>query len=105
MAKRIVVDVSRLFLLWNDAALTRAEVARRLRLTHGQLTSLAQRYKLAKRPHYKPRGTTVPDPTPEEIEQRARECRELHYKARRDEDEATTVAKVLQVGRRSSGAA
>jgi len=38
------VDVPTLFLLWADMTLTRVEVARKLGVTEGNLTRLAERY-------------------------------------------------------------
>jgi hypothetical protein len=40
-----------------------------------------------------------PDPTPEEIEERARECREKHFQARRREPWETTRIQLWREGR------
>ena len=87
---RVKVDAARLFAVWNDESLTRAEVARELGVTAGQLTRLAGRHGLAPRGR-KHRAFSMADPTPDEILSRAAECRERHYAQRRAEtDEAST---------------
>ena len=44
-----------------------------------------------------PRESYSPfDPTPEEIEQRAQECREIHYARRRGESEHATQSRVIR---------
>jgi transposase-like protein len=81
---RVQIDVARLFALWNDEQMTRAEVARELGVTAGQLARLAGRHGLAARGR-KHRAFSMADPTPDEIERRAAECRERHYAQRRAE--------------------
>ena len=90
MPMRVRIDVARLFSLWHDESLTRAEVARELGVTAGQLTRLASRHGLGARGRTH-RAFSMTDPTPDEIARRAAECRERHYAQRRAEtDEAST---------------
>lgn len=89
----VTCDAAELFRLWNDSTLTRAEIAYALGVTAGQLTRLASRHGLGKRgPQY--RAFEVADPTPEEIEERAAECRAKHMEQRRAEDVTCTNSKV-----------
>jgi len=67
---RVKIDVARLFALWNDESLTRAEVARELGVTAGQLTRLASRHGLGARGRTH-RAFSMADPTPDEIARRA----------------------------------
>ena len=87
------VDVPMLFALWGDTTLTRAEVARKLGLTANQLTRLADRHGLGRRGRQH-RAFSMDDPTPEQIAERAAECRERHMAQRRAEDVCTTNSKV-----------
>jgi len=59
------VDVPTLFLLWADMTLTRVEVARKLGVTEGNLTRLAERYGLGPRGRQH-RAFSMDDPTPED---------------------------------------
>ena len=70
MPMRGKIDVARLFSLWNDESLTRAEVARELGVTAGQLTRLASRHGLGARGRTH-RAFSMADPTPDEIARRA----------------------------------
>jgi hypothetical protein len=65
MPMRVRIDVARLFSLWHDESLTRAEVARELGVT-GQLTRLASRHGLGARGRTH-RAFSMADPTPDEI--------------------------------------
>ncbi len=87
------VDVPTLFLLWADMTLTRVEVARKLGVTEGNLTRLAERYGLGPRGRQH-RAFSMDDPTPEEIAERARECRERHFAQRRAETATATDSKL-----------
>ncbi|NBT05580.1 MAG: hypothetical protein EBS54_02085 [Betaproteobacteria bacterium] len=84
----------RLFELWADHSLSRAQVAGRLGISVAMLYRLMRRHKLPPRP--KELKAPVPDPTPEEIAERARECRERHYAQRRAEPDQLTSSKVSQ---------
>ena len=81
---RIQVDMQELYRMWHDRRLTRREIALALGVSQSFLSTTAARLGL-------PRRETVHseanDPTPEEIAERARECRERHYAARRLESE------------------
>jgi transposase-like protein len=79
------VDVPLLFRLWGDMTLTRAEIARKLGTTENQLTRLAERHGLGRRGRQH-RAFSMDDPTPEEIAERAAECRARHFAQRRAED-------------------
>lgn len=73
----IQIDVKKLFELWADEDLTHTEVARALGVTSGRLTKLAAQYGLKRRPR-RHRAHSMVDPTPEEIAERAMECRLRH---------------------------
>jgi hypothetical protein len=92
MKTRRKIDVARLTKLWCYHTLPRAEVARRVGVSGSHLTRLASLYKLPERPAE--HCAWVTDPTPEEIAERARECRERHYAQRRAEGEETTRTKI-----------
>lgn len=92
MGRRVTYSVSELFRLWSEDGLTRAEVARLLGVTAGQLTKLASRHGLGPRGRQH-RAFSMDDPTPEEIAARAAECRERHYAQRRAEDANNTHSK------------
>lgn len=87
------VDVPMLFRLWEDTTLTRAEMARKLGVTEGNLTRLAERYGLGPRGRQH-RAFSMDDPTPDEIAERARECRERHMAQRRAETATATDSKL-----------
>jgi hypothetical protein len=92
MPKYTPVDVQLLYRLWNTPTLTRCEIARQLGVPQSYVTYLAQRHKLPPRGR-KFRPPEV-DPTPDEIAERARECRERHMALRRSEPVGTTTSKV-----------
>ena len=83
MGKLAKVDVAKLFALWSDMTIHRDDIARRLGISVSRLYLLKQRHGLPDRPCKRqwPRA----DPTPEQIAERARECREKHYAQRRAE--------------------
>ena len=84
------VSPERLFRFYADHTLSKADVARRLGISQAYLERLVRLHKVPRRPNNPTRPT--PDPTPEEIEQRARECRERHYAARRAEPADTVFS-------------
>jgi len=86
------IDVPLLFALWADESNTRAEIASRLGISHTFLTRLVAKHKLA--PRRKEHKCNVVDPTPDEIAERARQCREKHFAERRAEPYESTVSKV-----------
>lgn len=63
------------------------DIGRRFGVSYTTVYNWAKRYKLPDRP--KPQCTAV-DPTPDEIAERARECRERHLAEKRKEDVRTT---------------
>lgn len=71
-----VTDVEYLRSLWSSD-ITNAELCRRLNVSGGSLHDLRKRHSLPPRPEYdNSRSYRAPnDPTPEEIEARAAECR------------------------------
>lgn len=85
------VDVPLLFRLWTTGV-AREVICQELRISGQQLSVLKQQYKLPERPR-RPAGL-APDPTPEEIAERAAECRERHMAQRRAEDVCNTYSKV-----------
>ena len=82
------IDVLALFELWHSELET-ADIAIRVGVSQCTLNELRKRYGLPKRRRVS--VLLVADPTPEEIEQRARECRERHYAERRGETDRTTL--------------
>ena len=85
------IDVPVLHSLW-ASELELAEIAVRLGCSVSTLYMLRDRHKLPPRPRM--RVTVLTDPTPQEIEERARECRERHYAQRRGEGEYATKFRV-----------
>jgi hypothetical protein len=86
------VDLAKLYRLWNDHTLTRVKVSAMLGISPTHLTRLVARHKLPPRP--RDRNQHGNDPTPDEIAQRAAECRERHYAQRRAEPDEVTRKKV-----------
>jgi len=86
------VDLAKLYQLWNDHTLTRVKVSSMLGISPTHLTRLVARHKLPPRPRDK--NQFINDPTPDEIAQRAAECRERHYAQRRAEPDCSTTSKV-----------
>lgn len=90
-SRRRPVDVPLLFKLWTTGV-AREVICRELGISGSQLSILHKRHKLPPRP--KRPASIAPDPTPEEIAERAAECRERHMAQRRAEDVLTTNSKV-----------
>jgi hypothetical protein len=82
MSVKMSVDVTLLFKLWADNGLTKTEIARQVGVTERGLDVLAARHKLPSRGK-KHRSHSIIDPTPEEIAERALECRLKHLAAKR----------------------
>ena len=78
------VDVKEFFRLWHDPTLSRRDIGLALGVSQSFLSTMAARLGLPRR---KTRHCEANDPTPEQIAERARECRERHYAARRLESE------------------
>jgi DNA-binding CsgD family transcriptional regulator len=89
--QRVNVDVPKLFLLWHTQA-TLAEIAEQLGCKVTTLWTLKKRHKLP--PKRRPDGSSPNDPTPKEIAERARNCRERHFAQRRGECESTTKGRL-----------
>lgn len=70
----INIDVPELFRLYNDPSIPTTELCRMLNISNGSLHRLRMRYGLPLRPA-QPCNRRHDDPTPEEIEERAAECR------------------------------
>lgn len=85
------IDVPVLHTLWMSD-LEMPEIAVRLGCSVSTLYLLRDRYKLPPRP--RTRVSVLSDPTPQEIEERARECRERHYAQRRGESEYASKFRV-----------
>lgn len=83
------VDVPLMFRLWADKSIQKWEIAKRLGISESTLASLAKRHHLPQR--LRPQVVLALDPTPDEIAQRARECRERHYAERRGETDRNTL--------------
>ena len=86
------VDLARLYQLWNDHTLTRVRISEMLGISPTHLTRLVARHKLPPRPRDK--NQHMNDPTPDEIAERARQCREKHFAQRRAEPDCSTTSKV-----------
>lgn len=82
------VDVKLLYKLWHSE-IPYADVALALGVCASTLYALRIKHGLGPRPRYLKEPDN--DPTPSEIEQRARECRERHYAQRRGETDETTL--------------
>lgn len=91
-----LIDVPLLYRLWHSdpREVSTTEIARQLGVSASTLYKYAELHKLSKRERVY-RDLTV-DPTPEEIEQRAAECREKHFKKRRRESEEQTRSRVAK---------
>jgi DNA-binding CsgD family transcriptional regulator len=82
------VDLPKLFRLWYSDMDT-ADIAVTFGVSLSTLHTLRMRHKLPKRP--RATVTLVSDPTPDEIAERARQCRERHFAERRGETDDTTL--------------
>lgn len=82
------IDVPLLYKLWHSEMET-PDIALALGVSLSTLHNVRGKYKLPKRP--RAAVTLVSDPTPDEIAERARQCRERHYAERRGETEETTL--------------
>ena len=89
--QRVDVDVPKLFLLWHTQA-TLTEIAEQLGCKVTTLWTLKKRHKLP--PKRRKDGSSISDPTPQQIEERAREVREMHYARRRGESDSTTKVRL-----------
>lgn len=69
--------------LWDDPTLSNREIAHRLKISQSYLCKLRERLELPRRCMAQSRPPY--DPTPEEIAERAAECRERHLAERRAE--------------------
>jgi DNA-binding transcriptional MerR regulator len=85
------IDIPVLHSLW-ATELELPEIAVRLGCSVSTLYMLRDRHKLPLRPRM--RVSVLTDPTPQEIEERARECRERHYAQRRGESEHASKFRV-----------
>lgn len=90
-SRRKPVDVPALFRMWTTGV-AREVICQELGVSSQQLSVLKQQYKLPDRP--KRPASLAPDPTPEEIAERAAACRERHFAQRRAEDACNTYSKV-----------
>lgn len=84
------VNVPELFRLWNSE-MTNTELCEHFQITGGSLWSLRKKYALPQRPKVANRDTQrrPEDPTPEEIAERAAECR-----AKRTKEEKARMEKL-----------
>jgi uncharacterized protein YjcR len=89
--QRVDVDVPKLFLLWHTQA-TLAEIAEQLGCKVTTLWTLKRRHKLP--PKRRPDGSSITDPTPQQIEERAMECREMREAKMRGESDSATKARL-----------
>ena len=77
--------------LWM-AGETAEAISKRFGVSYSTICEWSKRYKLPKRE--KPQPHRAGDPTPEEIVERARECRERHFAQRRAESDDSARTKV-----------
>ena len=82
------IDVPTMYRMWTDGVPSQV-IAERLGVCMSTLHALRKRHKLPKRAVV--RRVTPKDPTPEELQVRARECREKHFAQRRGESDETTL--------------
>lgn len=89
-----IIDVPLLYRLWHSdpREVPTPQIARSLGISVSTLYKQAEKHKLPKRERVYLDLTA--DPTPEEIEQRAAECRERHFAKRRRESEDDTRKRV-----------
>lgn len=89
--KRVLV----LHQMWMDGK-TYEEIGKRFGVAASTIYWWSRQYKLPKRP--KPMKSKSPDPTPEEIAERAAECRARHLAERRAEspDSSRTKARLAR---------
>jgi transposase len=83
------IDAALLHSLWFSEMDT-GDIAIRFGVSQSTLNTVRKRYKLPPRPKRRAESVLV-DPTPSEIEERARQCRERHFAQRRGETEETTL--------------
>jgi DNA-binding CsgD family transcriptional regulator len=93
--QRIDVDVPKLFALWATQA-TLPEIAEQLGCKLTSLWTLKRRHKLP--PKRRPDGSSPNDPTPQEIEERAMECRKMREAKLRGESDSATKARLWRGG-------
>lgn len=92
--RRLQYSVTELFALWGSGASYDA-IAAAIGCNVGTVQKLKERHKLPNRKRqtnteFKP----ADDPTPEQIAERARECREAHYAKRRRETAVETDSRL-----------
>lgn len=86
------IDVPLLFELWSTD-LSYMEIAQRMGVSVSTIALLRKHHGLPLRMQRRKESVTD-DPTPAEIEERSRQCRERHYAQRRSEKECNTSSKV-----------
>ena len=88
--------------LWADSELSRTDLAVHFGCSVSSIDHLRVELGLGKRKRTPWRAEQViPDPTPEEIAERARECRERHFAERRREPDVPTCRGWRQTQRAS----
>lgn len=83
---------------WHEDTMTLMDISLRLGCSVTTLSRLASEYRIPRRSAV--HQNIVADPTPEEIAERARECRERHYAERRGESVVATGHRRRRVGAR-----
>jgi hypothetical protein len=80
MKKRLAICEAEFRQLWCDVGIDRTGLAQHFGCSVSTVDQLRAKFGLPKRKTSRFRAKqTVPDPTPEEIAERARECRNRHY--------------------------
>jgi hypothetical protein len=78
-------------MLWSRSHLSRTDLAVHFGCSVSSIDTMRVALGLPRRKSNRRRPTqTVPDPTPEELEERKAECRARHYAERRQEPDAQT---------------
>ena len=93
----IVYSVPELHRLW-ASGMSHRDIAAALGCSESCITKLKARHKLPTRPRAE-KLVYETDPTPDELEQRARECRERHFAQRRNETDECARIKVWRHAR------
>jgi hypothetical protein len=80
MKKRLAICEAEFRRLWRDVELDRTALAEHFGCSVSTIDQLRAKFDLPKRKRcrYRPQQT-IADPTPEEIAERARQCRERHF--------------------------
>lgn len=89
--RTVTIRESEFRMLWARSHLSRTDLAVHFRCSVSSIDTMRVSLGLPRRKSNRRRATqTVPDPTPEELEQRKAECRARHMAERRQEPDSQT---------------